>query len=56
MPAAPNVTNRVVQDACIWDFAAHVGVAYSPNSLRLVLNALDPANARSSCRFVPAVF
>ncbi len=56
LPAAPNVTNRVVQNSCILDFALHVGVAYDPNALRLVLNALDPANARSSCRFVPAVF
>ncbi len=56
LPSASNVTNRVVQRSCIWDFAAHVGIAFSPNALRLVLNALDPANARSSCRFVPTIF
>ncbi len=56
LPAAPNVTNRVVQRSCVWDFAAHVGVVFSPNALRLVLNALDPAHARSSCRFIPTIF
>jgi triacylglycerol esterase/lipase EstA (alpha/beta hydrolase family) len=56
LPAGPNVRNLVLQDACPVDFSGHVRLAYSPNALRLVRNALDPAHARSSCRFVPAVF
>ena len=56
LTAAANVTNEVLQKVCPLDFAEHIGLAYDPNSLRLVLNALDPAHARSSCQFVPTVF
>ena len=56
LPAAPNVTDMTVQSACPWDFAGHIGIAFDPNALRLVLNALDPAHAKRSCQLVPPVF
>jgi len=55
LPAGPNVTNLLLQDVCPVDFSGHIGLAYSPNALRLVLNALDPAHASASCRLVPTV-
>ena len=55
LPSGPNVTNLRLQDVCPVDFSGHIGLAYSPNALRLVLNALDPAHASSSCRLVPIV-
>lgn len=39
-------TNIVLQDVCPLDPAEHLGVAFDPNVLRLVENALDPATAR----------
>ncbi|RKT83551.1 Lipase (class 2) [Saccharopolyspora antimicrobica] len=39
-------TNIVLQDVCPADFSEHIAVAFNPNVGRLVLNALDPANAR----------
>ena len=56
LPAGPNVTNITLQRACPIDFAEHIGTSFDPNALRLVLNALDPVHAKSSCRFVPTVF
>lgn len=48
-PDAP-VDNLTLQDACPIDISAHLGIAYSTVMYRLVLNALDPANARpASC-------
>ncbi|MFD3522393.1 esterase/lipase family protein [Streptomyces sp. NPDC058653] len=48
-PDAP-VENLDLQDACPIDMSAHLGIAYSEVMYRLVLNALDPANARpASC-------
>jgi triacylglycerol esterase/lipase EstA (alpha/beta hydrolase family) len=52
LPPADNTTNLLLQDACPLDFSGHVRLAFSPNALRLVLNTLDPAHARSSCQFV----
>ena len=47
LPAAPNVTNIVVQNQCPIDFAEHIAVAFDPTVGRDVLNALDPAHARA---------
>lgn len=44
---APNVTNDVLQDQCSLDFSEHAGVAYDPTAAQDILNALDPAHARS---------
>ncbi|HYH58563.1 MAG TPA: alpha/beta fold hydrolase [Thermoleophilaceae bacterium] len=38
-------TNIVMQDQCPADPSEHVAMAFNPNVLRNVLNALDPANA-----------
>ncbi|MDA3626052.1 alpha/beta fold hydrolase [Saccharopolyspora sp. WRP15-2] len=43
---APNATNTVLQDVCPNDYSEHVAVAFNPHVADLVLNALDPANAR----------
>lgn len=55
--AAPGMTNIVIQDHCPEDFADHLQLAADPNAARLVLNRLDPANARPvECRAqLPAV-
>lgn len=46
-----NVTNHVLQEKCWQDFSDHAAVATDPNAARLVLNALDPANAEPlTCR------
>lgn len=53
LPAAPNVTNIVVQDKCAIDFAEHLGLAADPVTAQHVLNALDPAHAKPApCRLV----
>lgn len=39
-------TNIVLQDVCPNDFSEHIAVVFNPNVGRLVLNALDPANAQ----------
>ncbi|MFW0796788.1 alpha/beta fold hydrolase [Gordonia sp. CPCC 205515] len=46
-PAAPNVTNVVIQDSCPDDHVDHVGTVYDDITLRLVRNALDPATAQA---------
>ena len=38
-------TNIVLQDVCPRDFSEHIAVAFSPNVLQLIQNALDPADA-----------
>nr|WP_042194174.1 alpha/beta fold hydrolase [Kibdelosporangium sp. MJ126-NF4]CEL21140.1 secreted lipase [Kibdelosporangium sp. MJ126-NF4]CTQ96295.1 secreted lipase [Kibdelosporangium sp. MJ126-NF4] len=51
---APNATNFVLQDLCKEDFAGHGMVAFDPNATQVILNALDPANAKPvQCHFVP---
>jgi triacylglycerol esterase/lipase EstA (alpha/beta hydrolase family) len=46
LAAGANVTNETVQSFCPIDLSEHVGIAYDPTAIRLVLNALDPATAR----------
>jgi triacylglycerol lipase len=40
------MTNVVVQDHCATDFSEHFQIAADPVAARVVLNALDPRNAR----------
>ncbi|MFE0424612.1 lipase family alpha/beta hydrolase [Streptomyces sp. NPDC058953] len=40
------VTNIVLQDKCKLDSAGHLGLAVDPNVTQLVLNGLDPENAK----------
>ncbi|MEV6275299.1 alpha/beta fold hydrolase [Nocardia sp. NPDC051832] len=44
--AGPNVRNIVLQDLCATDFTEHYELTADPVTVREVLNALDPANAR----------
>jgi triacylglycerol lipase len=44
---APNVTNITVQNQCPTDFSDHLTVAYDPTAAQDILNALDPAHART---------
>jgi triacylglycerol esterase/lipase EstA (alpha/beta hydrolase family) len=52
-----NVTNITIQNKCILDLGEHLSMPYDHIVTREVLNALDPANARSTlCTpIVPAV-
>lgn len=43
-PGASNVTNIVIQDRCAVDLTGHIGQAYDPNVINLILAALDPAH------------
>lgn len=53
---APNVTNITLQDRCRLDFSGHIGMAADPNVSKLILNALDPENAkRFACVPMPFV-
>ncbi|MBB4663219.1 esterase/lipase family protein [Conexibacter arvalis] len=40
-------TNITLQSGCIVNFTEHLGIAYDRRALRMTLNALDPANART---------
>jgi hypothetical protein len=54
---APNVTNEVLQDVCPNDVSEHGAEAFDPVVAQLVLNALDPANAKPvSCGTLPPLF
>jgi len=44
LPAAPNVTNLLVQNQCALDNSDHNEMAYDPIALTDMLNALDPAH------------
>lgn len=44
--SGPNVTNIRLQQGCGVDFSEHLGIVYSPRTVALVGNALDPANPR----------
>ena len=44
LPAAPNVTNILVQNQCALDNTDHTEIAYDPIALADMLNALDPAH------------
>ncbi|WP_186382868.1 hypothetical protein [Amycolatopsis rhizosphaerae] len=46
--AAPNVTNRLLQDFCPNDDTEHVGISYDKAAIQLVLNGLDPAHAKDA--------
>jgi triacylglycerol lipase len=51
---APNVTNEVLQDVCPNDTSEHGAEPFDPVVAQLVLNALDPANAKPvSCGTLP---
>ena len=55
LPSGPTVRNFALQDVCPLDLSGHIGVAFSPNALQLVLGALDPGHRRAPCRIVPTV-
>ncbi|WIV58486.1 esterase/lipase family protein [Amycolatopsis nalaikhensis] len=53
---APNVKNILLQNVCGLDFTDHLGITYDPVAQGLVLNALDPAHAKTPpCVPVPPV-
>ena len=45
--SAPSSTNIVLQNQCALDLAEHVGVAFDPIAGQDILNALDPAHAKT---------
>ncbi|MFJ7210118.1 esterase/lipase family protein [Amycolatopsis sp. NPDC098790] len=52
----PNVKNILLQNVCGLDFTDHLGITYDPVAQGLVLNALDPAHAKTPpCVLVPPV-
>ncbi|WP_290059615.1 esterase/lipase family protein [Amycolatopsis solani] len=56
LPAKPNVKNILLQNVCGLDFTDHLGITYDPVAQGLVLNALDPAHAKTPpCVPVPPV-
>ncbi|WP_372672001.1 esterase/lipase family protein [Amycolatopsis kentuckyensis] len=56
LPAGPNVKNILLQNVCVLDFTDHLGITYDPVAEGLVLNALDPAHAKTPpCVPVPPV-
>jgi triacylglycerol esterase/lipase EstA (alpha/beta hydrolase family) len=56
LEAAPNVKNILLQNVCGLDFTDHLGITYDPVAEGLVLNALDPAHAKTPpCVLVPPV-
>ncbi|WP_410668785.1 esterase/lipase family protein [Amycolatopsis sp. cmx-4-68] len=56
LEAAPNVKNILLQNVCGLDFTDHLGITYDPVAEGLVLNALDPAHAKTPpCVPVPPV-
>jgi triacylglycerol esterase/lipase EstA (alpha/beta hydrolase family) len=46
LPAAPNVTDILLQNQCLLDSTDHLEIAADPIALTDVLNALDPAHKR----------
>jgi triacylglycerol esterase/lipase EstA (alpha/beta hydrolase family) len=56
LPEKPNVKNILLQNVCGLDFTDHLGITYDPVAEGLVLNALDPAHAKTPpCVLVPPV-
>ncbi|SEF36007.1 Lipase (class 2) [Amycolatopsis pretoriensis] len=56
LKAGPNVKNILLQNVCGLDFTDHLGITYDPVAEGLVLNALDPAHAKTPpCVPVPPV-
>jgi triacylglycerol esterase/lipase EstA (alpha/beta hydrolase family) len=50
LPAASNVKNHKLQSYCVFDYSEHFSLSFDTLAHRLVLNALDPANAKpASC-------
>lgn len=47
LPAAPNVSNILLQNQCALDATDHLEIAADPIALTDVLNALDPAHPRA---------
>ncbi|MBJ8337307.1 alpha/beta fold hydrolase [Antrihabitans sp. YC3-6] len=45
LPPGPNVVNQTVQSVCPDDEVGHLGIAFDPATLRMVLNALSPDDA-----------
>jgi triacylglycerol esterase/lipase EstA (alpha/beta hydrolase family) len=53
LPAAPNVTNVIVQNQCVLDASDHLEIAADPIALADMLNALDPsAPVKVPCQVV----
>jgi pimeloyl-ACP methyl ester carboxylesterase len=53
LPAAPNVTNIIVQNQCALDASDHLEIAADPVALADMLNALDPAApVKAPCQVV----
>ena len=46
--SGPNVTNITLQDHCALDFSDHLSIISSPITGQYILNALDPAHARTT--------
>jgi hypothetical protein len=46
LPPGPNVANETVQSVCPSDQVGHEGLAYDPDAVQMIVNALDPAGAR----------
>ena len=56
LPQKTNVKNILLQNVCVLDFTDHLGITYDPVAEGLVLNALDPAHAKTPpCVPVPPV-
>lgn len=54
---SPKSKSLLVQDYCKTDFSDHLGVTYDPVALQLVINILDPTNAKTvGCEFIPSLF
>ncbi|WP_068270029.1 alpha/beta fold hydrolase [Aldersonia kunmingensis] len=55
-PPGTSVANIVVQDSCSLDNSDHASIVANRRSAAMVLNALDPANARPvPCLYIPPI-
>jgi hypothetical protein len=51
--SSKQVTNILLQDVCLLDWAEHLAITYDSVTFQLVLNALDPPTAKTpECRFI----
>jgi triacylglycerol lipase len=46
LPSGPNVINQTVQSVCPDDNVGHLGIAFDPATLQMVMNALSPDDTR----------
>jgi hypothetical protein len=46
LPVGPTVADLTVQSVCPGDQVGHVGLAYDPDAVQMIVNALDPAHAQ----------